>query len=504
MPTMRIDTLLDGVEALDLQNLYPDMVVGSITCDSREVTPGSVFVAIPGTKDDGHAYIDVALQAGATLVVHSKPLPPGSVGSFMRVTDPRAVYAELSARLMDYPSRATRVIGITGTNGKTSTTLIARHLLNSAGYQAAALGTLGLLRHDSEDFEQRGLTTPDAGKLQTLLRSLADAGTTHVVMEVSSHALVQQRVAAVEFTGGVFTNLSQDHFDYHSGFDDYREAKALLFTKYLGMSGGYAVLNTDDAVGLDYAARFAGMSVKYGTQPEFNLVIGYIDNTASGLAWELVLKNGVWPPSLDPHVNHARLRCSLAGRYNVYNCVAAIGIALLEGLTLEQVTAGIATFPGVPGRLQRVPNDRGIHVFVDYAHSPDAVENVLAALAEIRSEGQRIITVIGCGGDRDQKKRPLMGAAAQRGSDLTVITSDNPRSEDPEAIIDQIFKGISTQGSQVMRETDRRQAIHMALGAAEPGDLVLIAGKGHEDYQILKDATIHFSDYEEAFAFFAT
>jgi len=500
---MRIDELLEGIEALDMQNLYPDMVVASVTCDSREAGPGSVFVAISGTRDDGHAYIDAALAAGATLVIHSKPLPPGKVGSFLRVADPRATYAELCARLAGYPSREVRVIGVTGTNGKTSTTLIARHILNEAGYRAAALGTLGLLKPDSTEFEQRGLTTPDAGKLQRMLRELADSGTTHLLMEVSSHALVQQRIAAVEFAGGVFTNLSQDHYDYHETPEEYREAKALLFTRHLGLSGGYAVLNADDPVGLDFAGRFSGIDVLYGSQPEHNLVIGYIDSTADGLSWDLVLKNGVWPPSLDPQVNHARLRSQLVGRYNVYNCVAAAGVALLEGLTLQQLTSGLATFAGVPGRLQRVPNARGVHVFVDYAHSPDALVNVLKALAEMRGENARIITVIGCGGDRDQKKRPLMGTAAQRGSDLTVITSDNPRSEEPEAIIDQIFKGIVAKGHEVRREPDRRSAIRLALASAQPGDLVLIAGKGHEDYQILGDRTIHFSDYEEAQGFFA-
>jgi UDP-N-acetylmuramoyl-L-alanyl-D-glutamate--2,6-diaminopimelate ligase len=499
---MRIDELLEGVDALDMSNLYPDMVVSSVTCDSREVGPGAVFVAIPGEAQDGHDYIVGALAEGATLVVQSRPIDPEALGSFLRVHDPRAVYAELCARLRGYPSRELRVVGITGTNGKTSTTLIARHLLNSAGCKAAALGTLGLLRPDAQEFEGRGLTTPDAARLQNMLRSLVDEGTTHLLMEVSSHSLVQQRVAGVEFAGGVFTNLTQDHFDYHGTFANYAEAKSLLFTKYLAQSGGYAVLNADDPVGAEYAARFAGVKVLYGTDTSHNLVIARMDNSSDGISWELVLKNGVWPATLSRNINHASLHSSLVGRYNVYNCTAAAAIALFEGLTLGQVVEGLASFPGVPGRLQRVPNNRGIHTFVDYAHTPDALSNVLAALAELRGDGARIICVIGCGGDRDRGKRPLMGSAAQRGADHTIITSDNPRNEDPQAIIDEILTGIEKRGHPVQREPDRRLAIQQALAMAYPGDLVLIAGKGHEDYQILGAQTVHFSDYEEALEWF--
>jgi UDP-N-acetylmuramoyl-L-alanyl-D-glutamate--2,6-diaminopimelate ligase len=238
--------------------------------------------------------------------------------------------------------------------------------------------------------------------------------------------------------------------------------------------------------------------VLYGSDPAHNLVLANIASAAQGLSWEVIVKNGVWPEALSHNVNHALFRTSLVGRYNAYNCSAAAGVALLEGLSLGQVAAGLESFPGVPGRLERVPSEQGIHVFVDYAHTPDALENVLGALAQIREPSRRIITVVGCGGDRDTAKRPLMGAAAQQGSDLLVVTSDNPRSEDPEAIIAQILAGLDPAGQRFVREPARREAIHLALAEAQPGDIVLIAGKGHEDYQILGDGTIHFSDSEEA------
>ncbi|MBN2081314.1 UDP-N-acetylmuramoyl-L-alanyl-D-glutamate--2,6-diaminopimelate ligase [bacterium] len=499
---MRLDDLLVGIDVQDMREIYPDMEVTAITADSRKIVPGSVFVAISGTGADGHDYIPQALAAGATVVIQSRPVAPDTVGSIIRVRETREVYALLSAKLADYPSRRLRVIGVTGTNGKTSTTLIARHLLNFAGYRAAALGTLGLLRHDSTEYEQRGLTTPDASDLQRIIRDLADHGTTHLIMEVSSHALDQHRVSGVEFTGAVFTNISQDHFDYHGTLDAYIDAKSSLFTQHLVRSGGYAVINTDDEAGLDIARRFNGISATFGSSPACNLVVFNTENRVEGLRWELVLKNGVWPSTRDEKINHGKFTSPLVGRYNIYNCVGATGVALLEGLSLAQVIDGLAAFAHVPGRLQAVPNDQGRFVFVDYAHTPDALENVLAALDEIRRPNVRIITVIGCGGDRDAGKRPLMGRAAQSASDVTVITSDNPRTEDPDKIIDDIYTGIDPRGKPTERVPDRRQAIRRALTIAQRGDIVLVAGKGHEDYQILGERTIHFSDIEEVEAYY--
>lgn len=507
---MRLDELLEGVEYLDLSNAYGDMEVVDITADSRQVHPGSVFVAIPGTRFDGHDYIEAALAAGATIVVQSRPLQPGGVGSFLRVADPRTVYSQLCPRLYGYPSRALRLIGVTGTNGKTSTTLIIRHLLNSAGLRCAALGTLGLLRHDGDGFESTGLTTPDAKLTQQLLKSCVDAGATHLVMEVSSHALDQGRVIGLEFAGGVFTNLSQDHFDYHGTVAAYLEAKALLFTYHLPLSGGYSVLNVDDPAGQEYARRAGGIKVLYGSGEKANLQINELHNAAGALSWDIELLNGVWSGRVPAGSTTQHLQTKLTGRYNAYNCTAAAAVALLEGLSLEQVGAGLASFSGVPGRLQGVENRAGVHVYVDYAHTPDALDNVLAALNEVRPQGARIITVFGCGGDRDNAKRPLMAKAAQAASDVVVVTSDNPRTEDPEKIIEQIMVGVDAGrpdpavGVQaVYREVDRRAAIKLALSKARPGDIVLIAGKGHEDYQILGEEKIHFSDVEEAEAFFS-
>ncbi|MDQ3024009.1 MAG: UDP-N-acetylmuramoyl-L-alanyl-D-glutamate--2,6-diaminopimelate ligase, partial [bacterium] len=312
--------------------------------------------------------------------------------------------------------------------------------------------------------------------------------------------------------GGVFTNLTQDHFDFHPTIEHYFESKALLFTRYIALSQGYSVVNHEDPYGARLLAEISGTSASYGATVECNLVLQEITTRADGTRWELVLKNGVWPERLREGVNVTELFSPLAGRYNACNCTAAAGVALLEGLTLTQVREGLASFPGVPGRLQRIANDAGINVYVDYAHTPDALLNVLSALRELRADGSRIITVFGCGGDRDPDKRPKMGAAAQIGSDLIVVTSDNPRSEDPEAIIDQILAGIDGEqgpdppalATNIIRESDRRAAIMLALQEAGPGDFVLIAGKGHEDYQILKTETIHFSDAEEVAAYFDT
>jgi UDP-N-acetylmuramoyl-L-alanyl-D-glutamate--2,6-diaminopimelate ligase len=500
---VRLDDLLAGLELVDLHNIYPDTEVNAVTADSRRVTHGSVFVAIPGATQDGHAYIAQALEKGATLIVQSQPLDSSAVGSFVRVGNPRRAYGEMAAKLAGHPSRELRVIGVTGTNGKTSTTLLIAHLLNKTDHKCASLGTLGLRRHNETEFSSTGLTTPDAGVLQSILAELVSAGHTHLVMEVSSHALAQERVAGVEFAGGVFTNLSQDHFDFHPTIEHYFESKALLFTRYLAGSHGYAVINRDDAYGAQLLGMAQGGSTaSYGSSIECNLVLQEISTRADGNRWELVLKNGVWPERLLEGVNSSQLYCPLAGRYNAYNCTAAAGVVLLEGLTLAQVRDGLASFPGVPGRLQRISNDAGINVYVDYAHTPDALLNVLSALKELRAEGSRIITVFGCGGDRDPDKRPKMGAAAQIGSDVLVVTSDNPRSEDPEAIIDQIMAGVELADHTVIRESDRRKAIGMALSEARPGDIVLIAGKGHEDYQILKTETIHFCDAEEVEAWF--
>lgn len=497
---MRLDELLDGIETLDHAGLDGTMELSSAVADSRQAAPGSAFFAIRGQQLDGHQFIPQALESGATVVFQSDPLDHTLPGSFVRVADSRRAYALVCAKLAGWPSRSLRVIGVTGTNGKTSTTLILRHLLNSAGRCAAALGTLGLLRPDSTHFTERGLTTPEPGVLQPLLAGLRDTGATHLVMEVSSHALSMARVEGIEFAGGVFTNLSQDHLDYHSSLDDYRAAKGLLFMRHLAASGGWAVFNTDDPAGAEYAAAFGGIGVKLGVPRTNNLVISNMVSSANGLSWETVIKNGVWPPELRAGVNHAMFHSRLIGHYNVYNCLCAAGAALLEGLSLDEVTAGIASFPGVPGRLERVDNGRGLHVFVDYAHTPDAVENVLRALRGVAAPGRRIITVLGCGGDRDRSKRPLMGRAAQQGSELTIVTSDNPRTEDPLAIIRDITEGIDPQGHATRVEPDRAAAIRLAVNAAEPGDLVLIAGKGHEDYQLVGDKVLHFSDVEEAAA----
>ncbi|MCH7472024.1 UDP-N-acetylmuramoyl-L-alanyl-D-glutamate--2,6-diaminopimelate ligase, partial [bacterium] len=311
------------------------------------------------------------------------------------------------------------------------------------------------------------------------------------------HALAQERVAGVEFAGGVLTNVSQDHFDYHGTFEEYAAAKAQFFSKHLVLSGGYSVINGDDPMGEEFAKLSTGVTVVYGSSEEHHLVFAGEECTEAEISFDTVIKNGTWPENLAPNINSGRLRCPLTGRHNIYNCMAAAAVTMLEGLSFSQVAEGLESFAGVPGRLERVDNPQGVSVFVDYAHTPDALANVLSALDQIRPSGARIITVVGCGGDRDRLKRPKMGEAAQRGSDVLVVTSDNPRTEDPGAIIDEMFAGIDKAAGNVQREDDRRSAIRLALGMAKRGDIVLIAGKGHEDYQIIGEEKVHFSDVEE-------
>ena len=500
---MRLDELLDGLDTLDHHNLFGDMDVDRVVSDSRKVVPGSVFVAIQGTRFDGHKFIAQALAAGASVIVQNSPIIPESTGSYIRVSDSREAYAVLNARLHGNPSHKIRVIGVTGTNGKTSTALLLAHLLNSGGMKAAVLGTLGLLRPGDDNFVSSSLTTPDAADLQQLMARLSTERVTHLVMEVSSHAIAQHRIAGVNFVGAVFTNLSQDHFDFHETMEDYAAAKERLFSEHVFRSGGYSVINCDDEFGAGLAERTNGLVLRYGKLRKNNLVITETESSASGVNWKLVLKNGVWPTTLEESNNLAVLSTKLAGDFQIYNCTAATGVALLEGLDLNTIQQAFLTFRQIPGRLESVRNDNGIYVYVDYAHTPDAVENVLRTLGKLRTDDSRLITVVGCGGDRDSGKRPQMGRIAQQGSDIVIFTSDNPRTENPDRILDDMYSNLDSDSVAPVREADRRKAIRWALTNARRSDIVLIAGKGHEDYQILKDRTIHFSDTEEVRRFFS-
>jgi len=461
-----------------------------VAYDSRQVKPGDLFFCVSGEKFDGHRFLpDVAARGAAAAVVDADgpyPLP------VLRVPNVREAMPRLSAAFFDYPSRRVSLVGITGTNGKTTTTFLVSAIARAAGKGAGIIGTIGARIND--DVLPGDRTTPEAPDFQSLLSQMAaaDTGSGMVVSaEVSSHALVLQRTAGCEFDVAVFTNLTQDHLDFHHTMEAYFQAKALLFTEYPRASGKQftGVINVDDAYGRRLAELSEGSVLTYGIQNPADLRATEIQGTARGLHYRLETADGAFPVSL-----------RLGGLFNVYNSLGAIGAARALGIPWEIILPAIASAAGVPGRFESVEVEdvnQEFSVIVDYAHSPDGLENVLRSARALNP--RRIIAVFGCGGDRDRTKRPIMGQIASELSDRVIVTSDNPRSEDPHAILAEVLTGIPAERLEAVEpEVDRRAAIRRAVQLAEPGDLVVIAGKGHETYQIFADETIHFDDREEA------
>ncbi len=489
--------LLDGLEGCQVTG-DDRLPVPALAYHSGEVVPGGLFVAMQGLQTDGHHYLEAALQRGARVVVSQRELdlPPGVTG--VRVRDARLALAHLSAAFFGHPSRELTLVGITGTNGKTTTAYLLEAIIAAAGHRVGVLGTVnyrvGARRWPAP------VTTPESLDLNRLLREMRTAGATYAVMEVSSHALDLRRVDRVAFDAGIFTNLTQDHLDYHRDLEDYFAAKSRLFLEILGNGGGprgLAVLNLDDPRGRQLRLRVPGPVLTYGRHFESQVRALTVEFTREGLRTRLATPQG-----------ELTLTSRLVGPFNLSNLLAAAAAALGLGFSPEQVAEGIASLAGVPGRLERFGPPEGPHVFVDYAHTPDALASVLAALKTLKF--RRLITVFGCGGDRDRGKRPLMGLAAAEGSDLVIVTSDNPRTEDPLGIIAAIEAGLADAGLAPLSLTaarrgevgylvapDRREAIRLAVRLAEAGDAVLVAGKGHEDYQIWGTEKIHFDDREE-------
>ena len=469
------------------EGIADDMRVGLLVSDSREAAPNSVFVAVRGAISDGHLFIDKAANNGAIAVVCEAV--PGEVRSrpsgtaFIEVTDSRAALAEAASLQFGDPSRALRIVGVTGTNGKTTTSFLVHHLLNELGERAGLLGTI--LNDLGDAPVPATLTTPDPLFLQRALRTMLDRGCKACAMEVSSHALDQQRVGAVEFDAGVFTNLTPEHLDYHPTMDAYLAAKKRLFD---GLpSGASAIYNADDPAGERMVADTLAQRISYGRRPGAAVRVRVEENGIGGLLL-----------GLDDRI--ARFR--LVGLFNAYNLAAAYGVGLALGYESEQVLEALQSAPPVPGRFQQLDGSGGRTVVIDYAHTPDALQNVLETASELRPPGVALWCVFGCGGDRDRTKRPVMGGIAERYADRVIVTSDNPRSEDPEAIMRDIEKGMD-QPDRAMWIADRRRAIEAAAEASRPGDVVLIAGKGHETYQIVGTERLPFDDHEEAKRAFA-
>ncbi len=461
--------------------------VTGIAYDSRHVEAGNLFCAIPGFRTDGHLYCQEAASrgAGAFLVERAEAIPEGKTG--VVVPNARQAMALIADKFYGSPSARLAMIGVTGTNGKTTTTHIVRALLEANDIPTGLTGTLYTLM--GQDTYKVSRTTPESPDLQSILRHMVDRGMRAAVMEVSSHALVLSRVDQVQYDVGVFTNLTQDHLDFHKDFESYFQAKSLLF-RHLGASAKSgpkaAIINIDD----DYGKRLVEMSpvpvVTYGLKEGADIWGSMVTVGSRGVQFLVSFPGG----------ERQAVEFNMTGRFNVLNALAAMGVGYVYGLSPRQMAEALARYPGVPGRFERIDEGQPFTVIVDYAHTPDGMENVLKTAKEFTVGS--IGVLFGAGGDRDRGKRALMGEAAGRFANWVMLTADNPRSEDPMDIIRQIAEGLEPTGTPYDVELDRERAIRLALQKAQPGDVIFILGKGHETYQIYRDGTIHFDDREIA------
>ena len=471
---MRLRELLEGMEVIS-QTISPDTEITHVCVDSRATQKGSLFVAVPGNRCDGGHYARQAVDRGAVCVVCQSELPPDL--PWVKVRDARLALSQLACRWYGHPSRQLTMLGVTGTNGKTTVTYLLRYILQRTGMKTGLIGTVQNIVGEQTLPAQR--TTPDALQIQQLLSAMTKNGCSHAVMEVSSHALDQHRAEGIDFAVGIFTNLTEDHLDYHGTMGCYCDAKAKLF-----QMSRMGVCNADDPWTERLLAGASCPSVYYG-----------IHNPAEVWAEDIFLHSR----SVDFTVCTARTRTpvhlGVPGRFSVYNALGAIAACGELGIPPEECAAALATFPGVAGRMEVVPTPgKPYTLLIDYAHTPDALENVLKTVRGFAQN--RVIAVFGCGGDREREKRPLMGHIAGKLADLTIITSDNPRTEEPMAIIRDILPGIAGAEDKYIVEPDRRGAIALAMGRAAAGDVIVLCGKGHETYQEIGDKTIPMDERE--------
>lgn len=467
--------------AIDATTIDPKLQVSSLSYDSREVSPGALFFALPGAKTDGAQFIAQAADKGAIAIVSDAATAACALPQVV-VPNPRIAMADLAAAFHHHPADKLKAMGVTGTNGKTTTAFLVKHLLDS---DQRRCGLIGTIKYSLGDYELPApRTTPESIDLQDYLAQMVNNGCKAVAMEVSSHALKQHRTRGINFDAAVFTNLTQDHLDYHKTMDDYFEAKALLFEGVAAQTSkkGRSIINGDDRYGrflIERLAKTGRPIITYGRGVGMDFRATDVKYDATGSSFHLEAKG-----------RNYLVRTPLIGSFNIYNVLAALAAASAMGMELRAAVAAIAKAPQVPGRLERVPAKRNFQVFVDYAHTDDALRNVLRTLRDLSPS--RLITVFGCGGDRDRKKRPLMAAAAEEFSDWAILTSDNPRTEDPQSILADIRKGL--RGKRYEEIIDREAAIRQAVNLAGPGDIVLIAGKGHETYQEFADKKVPFDD----------
>ncbi len=459
--------------------------VAHLVYDSRRVEAGDCFFAVCGTQSDGHDYIDMAVERGAAAVVCQRmPAAPHEGVTYVEVEDTNAAMADLAAAWYGHPSRELKLVGVTGTNGKTTTATLLYELFRGLGYEAGLISTVvycvGARRTEATH------TTPDAIRLNALLREMVDAGCGYCFMECSSHAIVQDRIRGLHFAGGIFTNLTHDHLDYHKTFAEYLRAKKSFFDAL--PRGAFALTNLDDRNGevMVQNTRAAVSTLSLRAAADFRCKV--VEQHADGMLLRIDGRE-VW--------------AGLLGRFNASNLLSVYAAALLLGQPKEEVLRLLSTLRPVDGRFEYVRANDGTTAVVDYAHTPDALENVLRTLGEIRRPGQRMLVVCGCGGDRDRTKRPEMAHIAVKHADTAIFTSDNPRTEDPAAILDEMTAGLAADG-RWLRIADRAEAIRTAAMLAAPGDLILLAGKGHETYQIVGTEKLHFDDREQIAACFAS
>ena len=485
-------TLKDIISTLDVQQVQGNQNVSiqDITADSRAVKPNSLFIALDGATVDGHNYIDKAVDAGAVAVIVSKPVTVPADVCVITVDDTRQAMMVCVPYFFDYPANRMRMVGVTGTNGKTTTTHMIRHILKAQGHKVGVIGTVHIMIGDTSYPIHN--TTPDVVDLQHILHQMVQENVEYCVMEVSSHALALGRVSGVEFDTAVFTNLTQDHLDFHKTFENYLAAKCKLFEQVSAPNqvkdNKGAVINIDDSYGYRVMEKTTAPTITYSTLGKGTLNASDVHMSTKNSQYTVNYKGESYPISMNA-----------TGLFNVYNTLAAIGACLQEGISMEAIDTALKTFSSVPGRFELIEEGQDFAVVVDYAHTPDGLQNILETAKAIKEN--RIIIVFGCGGDRDATKRPIMGRIAAEYGDKIYVTSDNPRTEDPVQIVKDVEVGVKEalrEGTSYEVIVDRREAINHAIHDAKAGDIVIIAGKGHENYQILKNETIHFDDREEA------
>jgi len=455
------------------------LTVCGVSADSRRVRPGEAFVALPGTQHDGHQFVADAIGRGAAAIVASQPVPFAGVPVCI-VPDTADAYGRLCQALAGYPSRQMKVVGITGTNGKTSATWLVASILATAGRRVGMLGTLGYF--DGENWGDAALTTPPADEIATWMARMVAHECQYAVMEVSSHALAQSRVSGINFDAACVTNVRRDHLDYHRTLSGYRLAKSKLF-RHLAPEG-FAVINADDPTAAGYLHQLDGPVLTVGIHSAAEITAVVLERYQSEQTFLLVAGSEAIP-----------VRTQMIGTHHIYNCLVAAAVGLAYQVDLPTIARGLEAVKMIPGRLQRIECGQPFGVFVDFAHTPDALAATLQTLREVCSG--RLICVFGAGGDRDKDKRPLMGQEVEAAADVAIVTSDNPRDEAPEAILEDILRGF-TRPEAAHSVLDRSAAIQAALSLAQPGDCVMIAGKGHETYQLIGGERLAFDDAEVA------